>query len=332
MPERPLIVLPAPTHASRGRSPGGGNIPHLPGRARQGQRLGPQFDTLRTYFEQKTVELRASAAGQISEDVIVFETVGSVANFLNGARLVAGLDFLAERDVEDIAPDGDFYDEGRADARLAGRVFLVMSNQQALAQLLRLWQGFQAGRPATRGFGPFYELFSHLRDVRRWSPEDRLLETGVIEYWKEAAESRDDTAVPFEIELWFRQTAPLRAESIDRIHRLITRLRGQVVSVCELEAICFHAAVVTLPASQVRRLAARQEIELLGDSSVMLFRPSGQSVVPSHREAELQEPIAPQPATLPIGDPIVALLDGLPLENHVRLAGRLRVDDPDGYA
>ena len=31
-------------------------------------------------------------------------------------------------------------------------------------------------------------------------------------------------------------------------------------------------------------------------------------------------------------EPIAALLDGLPVENHARLAGRLRVDDPEGLA
>ena len=254
MPQRPLILLPAPARASRGRPPGGGAPPHVPSRARQGQRLGPRFETLRVYFEQRTVEFRASAAGQIPEDVIVFETVGTVANFLNAARLVPGLDFLAEWDVEDIAPDDDFYKEGKEDTHLSGRVFLVMTNHQALQQLLGLWQAFQAGRNAAFGFAPFYELFRHLRDVRPWSPEDRLLETGVVDYWKEAAESRDDTAVPFEIELWHRQTAQLRAVSVGRIHRVITRLRGQVISVCELDAICFHAVVVTLPAtSNVRK-------------------------------------------------------------------------------
>lgn len=332
MPDRPLIVLPSPVPASRGRLPGGGGSPHLPSRSRQGQRLGPKFETLRTYFEQRTIELRVSAAGQIPEEVIVFETVGSVANFLYAARLVPGLDFLAEWDVEDIAPDDDFFNEERADSHLTGRVFLVMTNQQALQQLLSLWQGFQSGRSAARGFSPFFDLFQHLRDVRRWSPEDRLLETGVIEYWKDASESGDDTIIPFEVELWFRQTAQQRTASVDRIRRIVSRLRGQVASVCELDAICYHAAVVTLPASEIRRLVNRQEVELLGESAVMFFRPSGQSVMPGYGQSDLQSPVAPPPTGTPAGEPTVALFDGLPLENHTRLAGRLRVDDPDGYA
>ena len=332
MPDRPLIILPAPAVASRGRPPGGGTPPHLPGRGRQGERLAPQFEILRAYFAQRAVELTASAAGQVPEEVIVFETVGSVTNFITASRRVQGLDFLAEWDVEDIAPDDDFYDESRRDALLAGRLFLVMSNQQALQQLLGLWQQFRGGQHPARGLAPFFEMFSHLRDLRRWSPQDRLLETGVVEHWKEAAESRDTTLVPFEIELWFRQTAVSRRASVDRMNRIIQRLRGQVVSVCELEPICYHSAVVTLPASEIRRLISGQEAELLGESAIMYFRPSGQTVVPGTRQPDLQQPTAAQPTAMPGGNPTVALFDGLPLENHARLSGRLRVDDPDGYA
>jgi hypothetical protein len=290
------------------------------------------LDALRAYFDRKAIELRASAAGQVPEEVLVFETIGSVADFLRAVKKIGGLDFLAEWDLEDIAPDDDFYDEKQSGAHLSGRVFLVMTNQQALSQLLSLWQAFQKEERPVRGFAPFFRLFEQLRDVRRWSPRDRLLETGIIEYWQETAEAGDKTLVPFQTELWFRQTARLRAESLDRIHRGVSRMGGQIVSVCELEPICYHAAVVALPGSEIRRLAGNEEIELLGESAVMCFRPSGQTVAPGHLQPDLGTPVAPTVATVPSGEATVALLDGLPLENHARLSGRLRVDDPDDYA
>src|SRR2546426_8710363 len=82
MPDRPLIILPAPAVAQRSRLPGGAKTPHLPGSGRQGERLGPKFDVLRAYFEQRRVQLLASAAGQMGGEVMVFVTVGSIANFL----------------------------------------------------------------------------------------------------------------------------------------------------------------------------------------------------------------------------------------------------------
>jgi hypothetical protein len=332
MPERPLIILPAPAVAQRDRSPGRGNSPHLPGHIRQGERLTPQFQILRDYFAQRAVELTPSASGHVPEEVIVFETVGLVSNFLQAARRVQGLDFLAEWDVEDIAPDDDFYDTQRREARLSGRLFLVMTNQQALQQLLGLWQSFRTGGQAQRGLAPFFEVFSHLRDLRRWSAKDRLLETGVVEYWREAAASGDSTPVPFEVELWFRQTEIARRDSALRLRGIIEHLRGQVVSICELEPISYHSVVVMLPASEVRRLVSGEDLELLGESAIMCFRPSGQAVIPGTIQSEVHPPVASQPNELPGGDATVALLDGLPLENHSRLAGRLRIDDPDGYA
>jgi hypothetical protein len=53
--------------------------------------------------------------------------------------------------------------------------------------------------------------------------------------------------------------------------------------------------------------------------------------MPMSGRPDLQGPTAPQVLPKPSGNSTVALLDGLPLENHARLAGRLIVDDPDGY-
>lgn len=331
MPERPLIVLPTPAPASRSDWGPRGRDPHLPSRVRQGARLTPRFQAVQHHFQQQTT-LHANAAGQIPEEVVVFETIGAVGDFLDAARSIPGFDFLADWTTDEVAPDADFFDTNDRTKNLTHRLFLVMSNQQALQQLLSLWRRFQASQRMESGYSAFTALFKHLHDVRLWSPEDRLLETGVIEYWTDAAQANDATVVPFEIELWFRQTAEQRAASVDRIRRIVTRLQGQVVTVCELDAICYHAAVVTLPASEVRRLVGRQEVALLAESAVMFFRPSGQSVVPGYGPSDLLPPVAVPPSGPPTGDPTVALLDGLPLENHSRLVGRLRVDDPDNYA
>jgi hypothetical protein len=331
MPERPIIVLPTPAEASRDLLSSGSNKLKLPNLETQTQRLEPKFESLRAHFERKSIELRSSAAGQSPEDVIVFETVGSVANFINAVRRVPGLDFLNEWEIEDIAPDDNFFRSDRPNKHLNGRLYLVMSNQQALQQLLQLWKNFQRGIRPERGFSPFKEAFKHLLDVRRWSQEDRLLETGVVEYWKDVAESEDNEIVPFEIELWFRQTPDLRAASVSQIKQIIASHHGEVMSVCEIEAICYHSVSVALPVSQIRRLVNREDVELLGESSIMYFRPSGQSVAPISGDLDLQSPIFDQQSPQPTGNPIVALLDGLPLENHSRLRGRLRIDDPDSF-
>jgi hypothetical protein len=187
MPERPIIVLPEPSVAARSKLGGGPPKTHFPTRARQGDRLNPRFNTLRKQFEERLVSLHVSAAGQMPEEVVVFETVGPLKDFIDSAKLIPGFDFLNEWEVEEIAPDDDFYDPKHKDAALRGRLFLVMSNQQALQQLLALWQSFQRTGKVPTGFRSFAELFTHLHDVRLWSVEDRLHETGVLDYWSDVA-------------------------------------------------------------------------------------------------------------------------------------------------
>lgn len=61
----------------------------------------------------------------------------------------------------------------------------------------------------------------------------------------------------------------------------------------------------------------------------MYFRPRAQCIV----EPETPEASIPAPAVAGdvIGTPVIALLDGFPLQNHPLLAGRLVIDDPDGW-
>ena len=131
--------------------------------------------------------------------------------------------------------------------------------------------------------------------------------------------------------MWFRDSPQTRSESKERILSITDELSGTIVSEFELSEICYHSLVASVPASQIRRLVLQEEFRLLGDSAIMYFRPSGQAIIPRIEGSNLQTPTGTVSAELPQGDPVVALLDAIPLENHVLLAGRLQVDDPDGY-
>ena len=77
-----------------------------------------------------------------------------------------------------------------------------------------------------------------------------------------------------------------------------------------------------------------QQTRMVLAEQVMFFRPTGQTIFPFPEEM-VRETIAAdlqldEPS--PQGSPTVALLDGLPIENHETLVGRLVVDDPDGWA
>lgn len=88
------------------------------------------------------------------------------------AARIPGLEWLAERDLDDVQPEFGFQDEKDPQKPISRRLYALFTNQQAMEQLLRLWEEWQADprKRAKQGFGPFKGLFSRLRDIRRWGP------------------------------------------------------------------------------------------------------------------------------------------------------------------
>lgn len=159
--------------------------------------------------------------------------------------------------------------------------------------------------------------------------KDRLLETGILENWAERKLVGEET-VPVEIELWFRSEAK-RSEAERRICELVHRLGGQVTDVRTIPDIAYHALCAHLPIQTAEHIAASGDVDLVKSDDVFLFQPVPQSLVPERNE-EPDVDARPVRAAGELGAPVVALLDGLPLENHAYLEGRLVVDDPDVWS
>lgn len=337
MPERPLLVLPSPAEPSqRHKKNGGGGPPHLPGRVRQGERIAPRFDALQRTFERRQTALRAEAAGAAPEEVIVLEIAGDVAGFVDAVRKIEGLEWLAEVEEEDIPPDDDFFAVNKKGERkpgkvIRGRMFLVFSNQVALRQVLSLWNKWQRGEALPHGLGPWDALFAQLIDVRPWGVQDRLLETGVMDDWEERVKLAEEV-VPCEVELWFRNSPQKRDAAKNRVAALVHQLEGKVLHEATIEDIAYHALLVELPLPAVRTLVAKggKDVSLVQCESIQFFRACGQMVAPENDgDRAVDQGVSLPPSAL--REPVVALLDGLPLQLHAKLAGRLTVDDPDGY-
>ena len=337
MPERPLLILPAlgePVQR-RKRGSGGGRFGH-PGRERQAERLTPQFELLQRALEARRVRLQAEAQGLIPEEVIVLETIGTVENFIRAVERVPGMEWLGEIEEEDIPPDDDFFivdkhGQARHDKPLSGRLFLIVTNQKALRQMLSLWEVWQRDERLPRGFGPWRILFEHLRNVRPWGVEDRLVETGVLDDWRERVE-HEQQIVPCEIELWYRRSEPQRQAAAERVANLITEQEGEIVHEAVIEDIAYHALLANLPIATIETLVqqAVQDMELVQCEQIQFFRASGQmaAVIP---DGEQDIDHGALPDENPAGTPVIALFDGMPLQAHRRLEARLIVDDPDGF-
>lgn len=326
----PLLVFPQPSSTDRDkRRPGWPQI-HLPSPERQRDRLAPKFGTLRSTFEARRLQLQVSAPNDDPELVVVFETIGAVDQFLGAVKRTPGLEWLLEADETDVEPDEDFYDIAAHGNRLSGRLFLLGSNRQALTEILSLWERYRADNNVRfeRGLGKWKEVFKHLRDVRFWGLQDRVGDD-VRQYWEDRLNS-GDKAVRFEIEAWCFASQEKNDRAIAEISNLVAATGGRVLSRALISEIAYHGFLVEMPAEGIRQLLGSGPQDLALSERVMFFRPRGQALARPEEGGERLPGFAP-PARTVSGAPVAAMLDGLPLQNHPLLAGRLTIDDPDGW-
>ena len=334
MPEHPLLLFPTPQSAGRTKKT---RIPfenvHKPNITRQWQRLSPRFNQLQAAFEARKVEIQPNAVGVDPEQVLVIETIGSVEDFANAVKRIPGLEWMGELESDKIAPDNDFYDNDHPKKALNGRLYLVMTNYQALNEMLSLWKRYQADQKMQfdHGLTKFRDVFLQLKDIRQWDVQDRLLETGVLDIWKENLEYDGDRVIQFEAELWFRGSDNLRMTSARQVTDLVQQAGGKILSQAVIESIAYHGLLAELPANAIQSIVKNPVTELVKCENIMFFRPVGQMVFGEKSpegDVEIAQ-IGEMP--MPTGEPIVALFDGLPLTNHDLLADRLCIDDPDDW-
>ena len=332
MPEHPLLIFPRPTQVNKARRYGGGGKTTKPEPREQGRRLTPQFQRLQNVLDNKRILLQDNAFGLQPEQVLVLETIGLKDEFIKAAQKL-GLEWINEFEIDEIEPGNGFENEKNPEKLLKGRVFLVMSDQQALRELKRLFDLWQANPniPFARGLAPIRNAFIHLKAIRPWDAEDRIRDTGLREDWLMRQESGQAT-VPFEAELWFRQSGEKRHQTTNYISNIVRELGGTIESEYVLEQIAYHAILGRIPAEHINSILNLQEVNLVRCDDIMQLRPIGQCAFasPNHLDQTAIFEGNPQ-GDLPEGNPVVALFDGLPLAGHQLLNGRLNIDDPDGY-
>ena len=338
---RPLLAFDSPSVGERVKS--GGRPPKVvgPGGRRQGERLSPRFKELTEAFEAKRAELGEGTPIEADPSlVIVLDLAGSVEEFYKAVNKVEGLEFLAEMAGDTTDPDDDFYIQDRGKKRSKKSVehslYLVMSNARAVDQMVSLFDHWKKGPKAKFewGLGKFKGVFSQLVDLRRWGPEDRVRETGLIERWQETLDIVGDSqsSVRVEVELWYRNDRGQRQASEQEIRTIIADSGGRVVNRAKIEEIGYHALLAELPRQQVETVVRQgpQAIRLLMAEDVMFvspFEPMSVKAAPSVPGSEFSF----RPVALKDNKPRIALLDGVPFQNHDALAGRLSIDDPDDF-
>ncbi len=340
---RPLLAFGPPVVGSRpAQTPR--DVPRLskPGAGRQGERLTPQFRELIAAFDSERASLAIDSPDEVDPAlVVVFDLAGSVKDFRNAIDRIDGLEFLSELLGDRADPDDDFYmverGKGRIDSTVPHSLYLVMSNARAIDELMRLFELWQQDQSVTfaHGLGKFKGAFEQLTAIRRWGPEDRVRETGLRERWEETLEVVGQSLSPVvvEVELWYRSDAGQRAVAESHVEQIVADSGGSILDRSQIGDIGYHALLAELPIQQVHSVlnAGAGSIRLLTTDDVMFVSPfMPMSVAPATLDpvTDLRLP----PAERVNGLPRIALLDGLPFQNHDALTGRVGVDDPDGLA
>ncbi|MFV1984370.1 MAG: S8 family peptidase [Thiohalomonadales bacterium] len=338
---KPILIFPKPEIKKRpiGKRQARAKQ-HIPSHARQKVRLVTAFNLLETNFNNGI--LSVDPAGYAPERTLVFETAGSIDDFYNAVSKIAGLYFLQEILGADFEPDDDYYTINKKgqkkDTTQKSFVYLTMANQKALNQIMSYWNNYknQEDFKFPNGLAPLGHLFDHLKNIRFWDTDDRLYNTGLTEDWKiRVAEGQD--VVPVEIELWYKLDNEVRTSKETRIRKLIKKLGGNVLTTCVIGEIHYHSVLVSIPVKSISQFFQDNpsEIELMRCDEVMFFRPSGQCMTPLFQADKEHEYIDENPKDKYdeiLNEPIVALLDGLPLGHHDWIKEHIIIDDPDGWS
>lgn len=213
---------------------------------------------------------------------------------------------------------------------VSGRMYLSLSNRQALDQVKRLFDATQSGEDAPQLTFVWKNLFSHLKNVRFWDVEDRIRDTGVVSYWERevALKKGTSSSISFEVELSFTDADQSRIERQHLIEKIVADEGGSVLAVCLIPEIRFHALKVDLPVDSIEKVLSKNYGALFRSGGVIFFRPDAQCCSEQIPDGTLDHVDKIEPPNAP---PVIALLDGMPMVNHSLLTDFLVVDDPDSF-
>ncbi len=315
-PTKPLLRL--TPRADQPRPKGKPKYPPPPEafpRDRQTGAFGPKFARLAEILARGdgALELRAEPAGLAPERLLVFEVRGAISSFAASIRQVGGLELVDEEEL-----DGDEEDKQPV-------AYLLVPDMVALRSLESLWRRWQAGQ-LVRGETPWATVFEHLRDLRAWGPEDRVQPSDRTFLSLILDGHQDNDLIRLEIELVFRGNEAAARLSEEETTRALTARGGVVLSRSRLPDISYHALLADIPAWAIREIIERRIDGIAGLDAVMHIRPQSEATTIEIGDPEDSQQVGEQIEDP--GEPILAVLDGVPVSGHRRLAAHIDLDDP----
>jgi len=244
------------------------------------------------------------------ERLLVFEVRDSVGNFATAIRRVPGLELI---DEEELGADED----------KTPVAYLLLPDIRALNELISFWRRWLNGTLA-RGETPWRGVFETLRDLRAWGPQDRVQPVDAHHLANEIDGRSDEELVTIEVELIYRASDEQATSQEEAVRTAISANGGIIISQARLPDIAYHALLVDLPTPAIRRIVERDAGSIAELDPVMHIR--AQSTVTSIEIEDVSAAGRPVPVRT-LGEPILALLDGVPIEAHPLLGSHLIIDD-----
>ena len=158
-------------------------------------------------------------------------------------------------------------------------LYMIMTNARAVTELVSLFELWQDHPNITfeTGLNPLKQVFASLRSVRRWGPEDRIRDTGLLEQWQDDLDLvGQQGSSRVEIELWYRTDQTQRGDAERHVRDIVARADGTVVTSATIDSIRYQAVLADLPTHLVEQALEQgvDTIELLTTDTVMFVSPS----------------------------------------------------------
>lgn len=337
MATRPHLIFPKPGKTAAPSRRGGGDI-KTPTPQEQGERLSPRLAQLAKVLEQKRLALKGTSLGQEPHEVLVVETRGPPQKFVAAARTL-GFGWLTEERLEEkMPPEHGFEVESRSPKKsskgppkkMFGHLYFVLANRTALEQLRKLFKRWEENpeMKLPRGMGKLKGLFAHAYDIRYWNEKDRLRSNGFFEDCVGRAEHKEDR-YPFDAELWFKRDPSERQEIEVEFTKTVKNYGGTIAGQSVvLPEIAYHGILGDVPSAIFGDMGSFERHPIFQCHSIRFLEAVTKCSIPhpgDSASAESRDFCKTEPPDL---SPIVALIDGVPLEKHSRLEGRIEIIDP----
>lgn len=314
-PNKPFLRLNDPIAASRRRGGGGRVQKRSFERTAQISAHGPVFRNLRNVLDADSpaLALHTDPTALAPERLLVLEVTGSIQNFATAIARISGLEFVGEEELA-----ADEFDN-------SPEFYMLVPQLAALREIVSLWERWEKTGTVPHGYGPWRDLFLHLKAIRPWGPSDRVSPQNRAYFEAAADGAPDDFLIRVEIELVFRQAEAARTTIERTMTAAIAAAGGAVIHHATHPAFAYHALLADIPAREIRRIAALDPHSLAGADPVAAIVPQSVGAPIDTGDSDTLTAVPPMPGA---AEPIAAVFDAVPLQAHPLLAGRLVVDDP----